>query len=469
MARPRKKRAAPTATQSPASQRPRQESETSASTQSRTDFDVAQHALRLTLCGVKRTTQKVRGLEKEVKAIEDLIISSVVGGEGNSMLVVGPRGSGKSLALNTALEKAQLHAEVAKRPFNIVRLSGFVHALDVVAMREIARQLAIPFEEPEGDNEEAEESYEFKGSSADIVAALLGAIRSGDSQSAQCIILVLDEFDLFAHSEKQSLLYSLFDASQSKGTPLLIIGLTCRLDVLSLLEKRVLSRFSRRQLMMFNSISFADYVQMFQDFLTLPEYVYVSISFREQWEHNIKIFMESPITKAQLHLQRDTTLDIRTLQNLALGVIARLSEDHVFPQPEDLFSARASQIADSTSSLLLSVSLLELYLCISASDVARERDETFNFEMVYDRYCKLMSTLQSEVRTPYPKAVAYKAFERLLAMELIGSSGPSGGKTPLGYVPMRMMVSPVQIRAAVERYPSMPTLAKRMAKEVLDK
>ena len=53
-------------------------------------------------------------------------------------------------------------------------------------------------------------------------------VFSGD-ESAQSILFVLDEFDLFAHHKNQTLLYNLFDVSQTAQTPICVVGLTCRL------------------------------------------------------------------------------------------------------------------------------------------------------------------------------------------------------------------------------------------------
>ena len=49
------------------------------------------------------------------------------------------------------------------------------------------------------------------------------------SQSNQSIVFLLDEFDLFAHHKNQTLLYNLFDATQSADNPIAVIGLSCRL------------------------------------------------------------------------------------------------------------------------------------------------------------------------------------------------------------------------------------------------
>ena len=83
-----------------------------------------------------------------------------------------------------------------------------------------------------------------------------------DNGQSKSVVLVLDEFDLFAYHKNQSLLYNLFDIAQSKQNPLCVIGLTCRLDVVELLEKRVKSRYSHRTILTFPSYSFEEYVDI---------------------------------------------------------------------------------------------------------------------------------------------------------------------------------------------------------------
>jgi len=59
------------------------------------------------------------------------------------------------------------------------------------------------------------------------------------------IIFILEEIDRFAMIPGQNLLYTLFEAPSNQRLPVLIIGLTSRYEFVSLLEKRVKSRFSQ--------------------------------------------------------------------------------------------------------------------------------------------------------------------------------------------------------------------------------
>jgi len=67
-----------------------------------------------------------------------------------------------------------------------------------------------------------------------------------DGQTAKSVVFILDEFDLFTTHSRQTLLYNLFDIAQARKAPIVVLGLTARVDVVEALEKRVKSRFSHR-------------------------------------------------------------------------------------------------------------------------------------------------------------------------------------------------------------------------------
>lgn len=62
------------------------------------------------------------------------------------------------------------------------------------------------------------------------------------------MIFILDEFDLFAHHKNQTLLYNLFDISQSAQNPIAVIGLTCRLVSGFLFIKKSIIMFRKLKL-----------------------------------------------------------------------------------------------------------------------------------------------------------------------------------------------------------------------------
>jgi len=189
---------------------------------------------------VKRSAPLV-GLDDEYKKVYQLVEHTVVAGEGNSMLLIGARGSGKTALVGKVLfELSKDHRE----DFHVVKLNGFVHTDDKLALREIWRQL--------GREMEIEEDGLGKNY-ADTLSTLLALLSHPSEQTGQeteqvakAVVFVMDEFDLFASHPRQTLLYNLFDIAQSRKAPIAVLGLTTKIDVAESLEKRVKSRFSHR-------------------------------------------------------------------------------------------------------------------------------------------------------------------------------------------------------------------------------
>lgn len=182
-------------------------------------------------------------LDDAYNSVHQLVEHTVAAGEGNSMLLIGARGSGKTALVNKVL------TEVSKdngNDYHVVRLNGFIHTDDKIALREIWRQL--------GKEMELEEESGGVGKNyADTLTTLLALLshpseHTGEytEQVAKAVVFIMDEFDLFAQHPRQTLLYNLFDIAQSRKAPIAVLGLTTRIDVANSLEKRVKSRFSHR-------------------------------------------------------------------------------------------------------------------------------------------------------------------------------------------------------------------------------
>jgi hypothetical protein len=122
--------------------------------------------------------------------------------------------SGKSALVSAALADATSAEGAAVRGYRVVRLNGLAHSNDASALRELARQIHVdlPTELDELDDADldadaaaaAEEISHV--STGEVVHALLAALKEGNRSTSQCLVIILDEFDLFAHSGKQSLL-----------------------------------------------------------------------------------------------------------------------------------------------------------------------------------------------------------------------------------------------------------------------
>lgn len=122
--------------------------------------------------------------------------------ENVSVLMVGGRGSGKTLVLRSVL--AELRGRYPDQPLCEVYLSGFsFHSQDDRgAVREIARQLkrSAPAAAATAEADDAAPKS-FSESMAQLKQSL--------EQRGRPIVMVLDEFDQFAARSRQMLLYNL--------------------------------------------------------------------------------------------------------------------------------------------------------------------------------------------------------------------------------------------------------------------
>lgn len=226
------------------------------------------------------------GLDDEYKKVYQVAEQTVTVGEGNSMLIIGARGSGKSAVMNKVLQEV---ARDNSADFHVIRLNGLIHTDDKLALREIWRQLG---REMDVEDDGTGKSY------ADTLARLLALLShpselAGEETEsiAKAVIFIMDEFDLFASHPRQTLLYNLFDIAQSRKAPIAVFGLTTRIDVAESLEKRVKSRFSHRYVHLCQAPNLPGFREVCRAALTVES---DELSFEEK----ARLFPETPTSQA---------------------------------------------------------------------------------------------------------------------------------------------------------------------------
>lgn len=331
-----------------------------------------------------------------------------------------------------------------------VHLNGLLQTDDRIALTEITRQLKL--ENTLGDK--------VFGSFSETLQFLLEALKSGD-QSSKPILFLLDEFDLFAHHKNQTLLYNLFDVAQSAQAPICVVGITCRLDVIELLEKRVKSRFSHRQIHLFNSQTFEDFIVIFKKLLCL-DVNFPDQKFADSWNLQVEQLARDPTITDILRQQFEFTKDVRALQQLLMYPVCQLSEMSPSLSVSDFVESRKLITMDSKSAMLHGVSILELCLIIAMKHLTEIYEgEPFNFEMVYSEYSKFAQRKSS--MQVFEKAVVLKAFEHLIHLELVRTVDGAGSRVQKEYRLMQMLIHPTQILDALQKYPQCPTDVRQWA------
>ncbi|KAJ2498166.1 origin recognition complex subunit 4 [Coemansia sp. RSA 1972] len=417
------------------------------------------------------------GLDAPLNSIYALLSQTALNNEGNSALILGPRGSGKTSLVQRAL--SMLSQADTSKAYHIVQLNGFVHTTDRIALRDIARQLLIT----------QDLEHVMIGSFADAFTYILNLLRSDDESTAiPPVIFVLEEFDLLAQHPKQSLLYTLFDIAQSQQTPIAVLGVTARIDVLDLLEKRVKSRFSHRQIYVHNMASVEEFVQIAREALCIDPSI-VSETFAQQFNKRIEDILTSNTVSQHIEDIFEFGKDVRQLLRAFTSAVSQLTTANPLLNASTVESQLVQTNTSAKMKILSSISLLELCLIIAMRSLAQLDISKYNFEMVYDEYKTFMSRHMMAVSAGgamkiYKKPVALKAFETLVELEIArpalvsvgeGSSvhgrndllaGTAAGiRAPKEYRMVQLMLEPMQVVELVSGRVDIPAVIRRWAQQ----
>ena|SRR3990167_1069316 len=190
------------------------------------------------------------GLQEQKSMVENILQGVIENQHSDSFMLVGAPGTGKSLLLQQIL--SNLH-KTHKGKLIEIRLNGLLHSDPRVGCQHILESMG---------NNQAFGSFEAE--TEKIINLFEGKNKT--------IIVILDKLDLFAnlYQGKQSLLYFLFDLLHNPRIYLCIVCMTNRYDCISLLEKRVISRFSQLQIRFYTPAEIEDYLSLIKSRLLIP-------------------------------------------------------------------------------------------------------------------------------------------------------------------------------------------------------
>jgi len=384
-------------------------------------------------------------LEDEHQKVYQLVEQTVLAGEGNSMLIIGSRGSGKSTLVETVI--SELNSD---HPDNshVVRLNGFIHTDDKLALREIWRQLG---KEMDVENDDLSGRSHYADTLTSLLALLAHPVGDEDEDQAatsKSVIFILDEFDLFASHPRQTLLYNLFDVAQSRNAPIAVLGLTTKVNVVDSLEKRVKSRFGQRYVHLALPKTFTAFQDICLTALTYhptthdllqPNHTDLQALSRA-WNDYLTALFESPSFQHFLQTLYISTKSISSFLSASLLPISLLNVTNLPTATTFMYNSLLPP--DSKLSLLPSLSTLSLSLLIAAArlDIILSTP-LCTFPMVYDEYVALASKSKMQSSAAGQMAVgggvrvwsielAKGAWERLVNLKLVlpAVGGGRGGK-----------------------------------------
>lgn len=369
----------------------------------------------------------------------------------------------------------------------LVHLNGLVHGDDKLALKSIAGQLKL---------ENAVDGKVF-GSFSENLAFLLACLKSGDRHKSKSCIFILEEFDLFCGHHNQTLLYNLFDVAQSAQAPICVMGLTCRLDVIELLEKRVKSRFSHRQIFLYNSAQeWEEKLELMRALLSLPvkptvrdpktamtyldncEMHFLKNTFDDDseilkdlskgwiasWNKQVDVLLTTDKVAEAIQSYFNFDNLETTWKLICQEIVAKISEEIPELTEAVVLGVFKKHETDDKVSLLCDLSVMEICLIISMKHHCEIYDrDPFNFEMIFKRLQKFSNTT-STMQSTCSRTAMLKAFEYLRDVEVVASINSKAQKEFQMY---RLLLSYGQIKEALTRYQGMPTEIVQWAKSCL--
>lgn len=339
--------------------------------------------------------------------VYDILEHTVRDFEGHSTLLIGPRGSGKTLILNKAIESLK---EKYSDMFMTIKLNASLHSDDKIALREIARQLDLnsnKFGTTSGETTTFEQRA-ISDTFANILLTLdsnaPGREYDEEKEHPTPVIVIIDEIEKFTSNVKQTLLYNIFDLSQSSKIPIAVIGVSTMITTRELLEKRVRSRFSQRII----DITRAETMDQFWNnaklnFTVAPECMsaFHNKEYPVQWNNYISQLNDYPsCLKKIIYKIFYTTKNYKDVNTCGLLPVSNISCTHPFPLEDDFETYMQNMSPNYVQAAVSSLSNLELLLVISAARwIERVEVPHVNFNLAYKEYTDMMKAFNREATT----------------------------------------------------------------------
>ncbi|KZS97576.1 hypothetical protein SISNIDRAFT_472560 [Sistotremastrum niveocremeum HHB9708] len=383
----------------------------------------------------------VGGRGKALAQLSELLAGSAVRDEGNSCLILGPKGSGKTRVIEEALR------ELKPRPI-IVRLSGHAQINDRLAMKEIARQVSSQLGTSWGQEEDEEMiNVETNDFAALPPPAHLPALISSLPSLPRPTIIVMDAFDLFTGHARQALLYCLLDTVQSirvgeghKG--LAVIGVTSRLDTLTLLEKRVKSRFSHRTIRVGTPATLEEFTGLAKACLTVPPPA-TSKEWNKIWLASVQRFFES---KSVVDWFAETFSIVRSVPLLRNALMSKV----VMLKPEAPWLSDDLPRPESNFPQLRNLSYPTAVLLIAAAHRLTSGQAIFTFAALESDFKEYVRIVQSAPVQLAGGSVGM-AFENLVEAQIFESTTAASSNFDKRYNKYRCAIEREEIRLAIDR------------------
>ncbi|GLT34346.1 hypothetical protein SLA2020_088670 [Shorea laevis] len=382
--------------------------------------------------------------ESNYSKLRFTISSSITEASNNSILLLGPRGSGKVAVLDLVLgDLLQEYPDA----ISVIKLNGLLHNDDISAFKEIARQLCV------------EHQLLFsKMASFDDNSQFMIAMLRECGLAHKTIAFVLDEFDLFAQG-KQRLLYSLLDAMQSVTSQAVVIGVSCRMDADQLLEKRVRSRFSHRKLL-FLPPSKDDIERLLDHLLSLPLDSSLPHKYVVEFNGKLKAILADERFKQIIDTYLNSNFTVNHLMRFLFQAVSYMGLESGFLSLENFKTALSSIQRQPKMECIRDCSIAELYFLVCMRRLEVKEQNSYNFHSVMTEYKSIHDSFKTSDH--YSRNVCLRAFEHLLQREIIRFTDNRVSSQSIDFRPVKLLISSAELHEGLKSYHSCPAMLLKL-------
>jgi origin recognition complex subunit 4 len=240
---------------------------------------------------------------------------SVSNKENTSIVIIGPKSSGKSLLVDSALKN--LFASYPNQKFKLCNIRGQYIQTEAGCVTTVKNELkhvginedaAACFDEEEEDVDDSEEKL---GQNMETLTSQIIEL----SRKGYCLIFVMDDFHVISQVAKKAV-YHIADTSHMNNVTSIMIGITPSTTININLDRRIKSRFLNRQLYTFLPKNVPQVCDFFRYYLTLPVDPRAKIR---------KLVTEEYIHEFNSHLNE--CLEDRQIQSLFLTSLTKSSNN----------------------------------------------------------------------------------------------------------------------------------------------
>uniref|UniRef100_A0A6N2MRK3 Origin of replication complex subunit 4 n=1 Tax=Salix viminalis TaxID=40686 RepID=A0A6N2MRK3_SALVM len=354
-----------------------------------------------------------------------IISSSITEACNNSILLLGPRGSGKVAVLELVLSDL---LEEYPDTITVIRLNGLLHSYVRLS------------------------DYLKLG----LNGLSLAARECGLAHKT--VIFALDEFDLFAQG-KQRLLYSLLDAMQTVTSQAVVVGVSCRLDADQLLEKRVRSRFSHRKLL-FLPPSKEDVQRLLEHILSLPMDSSLACDYAAEFNEKLQSILADKRFKEIISNYLNSNSTTNHLLRFLFIAISNMDLKSGFLSLENFKAALSSIQRQPKQECIKDCSILELYILVCMKRLEVREQNSYNFSSVMKEYKSVHDSFPTS--DYYAQNVCLRAFEHLLQRELICFADNRGHTQSIEFRQVKLVVSYAELQEGLKSYRSCPAILLKL-------